>query len=470
VKIAALLLSLAAGLVGCTLVAAGLLDGAVLVLTGLGLHPAGLVRALLLVPPELALLGAGLALSRPIATGVTQVIAVLAWLPAVVLLTPGLILVNAIPAVLMVMAAVFAFGTAVEGAHLRRQPRQARVRLGDGPGRWEEQPAPAPRLPRRPPVVPRTEQRAEPSFDFGPSEQPAEEYVDEEDDYQTIVEPVAPAYARQPFDSGPYASPLRQGEPLERVRYTQAHDDDDNDDDDDRRGPSAFRRVVAAVNFTAFLILALGVAGIIYIDYNRGPRSVFFHDGKTAAATPAIAKADASAPSSPAAPPPLVTTQAAIAPATPTPVPAAPEPAPLPVAEFVVPGTYSDPVKYCAAVDTIDAPDASYTGARVPAIIAATIGASAKKYPDQVHWRCAHRVPLACIAHDGPVCDRLPTLDQMFEHCKTKPGPKPIRVPNGAWHCEGTKPVIPPSDEWPTDSFGYYPPAWSPVATTAAAQ
>jgi hypothetical protein len=142
-------------------------------------------------------------------------------------------------------------------------------------------------------------------------------------------------------------------------------------------------------------------------------------------------------------------------------------PAPTATADVVLPDTYSDPVVYCAAVDTIDAPDASYTGPRVPPIIAAVLGASAKSHSEQVHWRCARGVPLACLAAGGPVCDPLPTLDEMFEHCKSKPGPALIRVPNGAWHCEGTRPIIPQDQEWPADAMGFYPPAWIPVATAA---
>jgi hypothetical protein len=455
VKIAALLLSLAAGIAGCTLVALGTLDAAILALTGLGVHPAGFVRALLLVLPELALLSTGLVLSRPIAGGIAQLVAAAAWLPIVILWTPESILLNLVPAAFMVLAAILAFGIAVERAHLRQPDRPARVRLGDGPGRWEEPPlVRAAPLPSRPAVVPRDDQRAEPSFDFGPRNEPEEEV--EEEDYQTTVEPPpSPPYYRPSLDQGPYVPSQHDSEPLE-VRYSQAFDDDETT----HRGPSAFRRAVAVINFMAFVTLALGAGGVVFLDYNRGPRSVFFHDGRVPATAPvAMPQPSAAAP-----------LQAAIAPAAPAPQ-TIPTPAPVsePVAEISTPDTYADPVSYCAAVDTIDAPDASYVGARVPPAVVSAIGASAKKYPNQVHWRCAHRIPMACLAHDGPLCDRLPTLDQMFEHCKSKPGPAPIRVPNGAWHCEGTKPVIPQNDEWPTDSFGYYPPAWTPVAVTASA-
>jgi hypothetical protein len=144
------------------------------------------------------------------------------------------------------------------------------------------------------------------------------------------------------------------------------------------------------------------------------------------------------------------------------PSPAVPAPAAAST-ELTLPETYSDPVTYCAAVDTINAPDARYTGPRVPPIIVGVLGSAAQSDPEQVHWRCAYRVPLACLAAKGPLCDSLPTPDEMLAHCKTNPGPAPIRVPKGSWHCEGTRPVIPPDQEWPADALGFYPPAWTKV-------
>lgn len=65
--------------------------------------------------------------------------------------------------------------------------------------------------------------------------------------------------------------------------------------------------------------------------------------------------------------------------------------------------TYTDPFAYCAAVNTIDAPDALYTGPKVPEIIAEglrkafnTPDTPLEIYMRGTFWRCMNGKVYAC--------------------------------------------------------------------------
>ena len=85
---------------------------------------------------------------------------------------------------------------------------------------------------------------------------------------------------------------------------------------------------------------------------------------------------------------------AAPTPPTATPVPATPKP-PAPTAA-PAPASYTDAFAYCAAVANIDAPDARYTGAKVPdnvvdglmTAMKMAAGADRAAFAARAQWRC----------------------------------------------------------------------------------
>jgi hypothetical protein len=56
----------------------------------------------------------------------------------------------------------------------------------------------------------------------------------------------------------------------------------------------------------------------------------------------------------------------------------------------------------------------------------------------------------------------------MMEFCTRNPGARNLQAPNGSWSCEGTRPVIPPDQNWPVDSRGFLPQAWVRVPAPSA--
>jgi hypothetical protein len=76
------------------------------------------------------------------------------------------------------------------------------------------------------------------------------------------------------------------------------------------------------------------------------------------------------------------------------------------------PARYDDPAPYCAALRTIDRPDARYAGPAVPDWLARALqlasGASADAPLDffkQARWRCADGKVLACLTGANIPCD-----------------------------------------------------------------
>jgi putative hemolysin len=124
------------------------------------------------------------------------------------------------------------------------------------------------------------------------------------------------------------------------------------------------------------------------------------------------------------------------------------------------PGTFESPFAYCAAVGTIDLPDARYTGPAVPGSLIQRLveeGVVAADAPpeDQQHavWRCMSGEVVAC--HVGA---NLPCLEQadasqtpssaMAEFCTANPSAETIpaavtgRATVYAWRCESGTPVV----------------------------
>ncbi|MGV3650615.1 MAG: hypothetical protein ACO1OK_04275, partial [Devosia sp.] len=158
----------------------------------------------------------------------------------------------------------------------------------------------------------------------------------------------------------------------------------------------------------------------------------------------------------------------ATAPATPTPgAPAGPQrqqPATAQPAATPASAGTADVFAYCRSVGTVDYPDHRYSGPLVPAVIATAIGAPPSATPDRVRWRCLDGGVLACGSYDRVACAMTPSLNEMLEFCARRPGTRNLLAPNGTWSCEGTRPTIPPGDNWPVDSRGFFPGAWITVA------
>jgi hypothetical protein len=122
--------------------------------------------------------------------------------------------------------------------------------------------------------------------------------------------------------------------------------------------------------------------------------------------------------------------------------------------------TFADPAAYCAAVGTIDKPDARYTGAAVPEWIAQALmratNAPADSSPaffEHAAWRCDHGKVLACSYGANIPCDSKADASRVpgpgaKEFCRENPGADVVpAVATGhatifEWRCKGKRPVI----------------------------
>lgn len=123
--------------------------------------------------------------------------------------------------------------------------------------------------------------------------------------------------------------------------------------------------------------------------------------------------------------------------------------------------TYSDPFRYCAAVGTVDEPDARYTGPAVPPTVAEGLR-QAMELPESApleplllgtFWRCMEGQVYACTVGANIPCmekadvSRTPT-EPMIEFCRANPGAEYIpavvtgRATVYEWRCEGSEPVV----------------------------
>lgn len=88
-------------------------------------------------------------------------------------------------------------------------------------------------------------------------------------------------------------------------------------------------------------------------------------------------------------------------------------------APTVAPAPYTDPFAYCAAVDTIDAPGATYTGPRVPQSVARGLqkALNAPDTPLSVlengsSWRCMNGEVYACFVGANLPCEAQANTDR----------------------------------------------------------
>ena len=152
--------------------------------------------------------------------------------------------------------------------------------------------------------------------------------------------------------------------------------------------------------------------------------------------------------------------------------------------------TYTDPFAYCAAVGTIDAPDARYVGAKVPDAIARGLRAATLAAPDAPldgfidggSWRCMDGQVYACtVGANLPCWDKANTSQTpttaMTQYCQananvdTLPGFVTGRSTVYAWSCQ--KGVATPGRQVvQVDARGYLADIWyaiSPEGTGAQA-
>jgi len=143
-------------------------------------------------------------------------------------------------------------------------------------------------------------------------------------------------------------------------------------------------------------------------------------------------------------------------------------PTPTPV------GSYSDPFTYCAAVTTIDAPDARYTGSKTPASIL-----PAGPWPlgeGSAYWRCMDNEVYACYVGANTPCgskangSTTPT-EGMLTWCKDNPDDTGIpayvvgRETIYDWSCKDGMPVA-GHQRFHVDAQGYPAEYWQPIPST----
>jgi len=124
-------------------------------------------------------------------------------------------------------------------------------------------------------------------------------------------------------------------------------------------------------------------------------------------------------------------------------------------------GSFTNPFAYCAAVGTIDTPDARYTGAHMPDVLVQGLkkasGASADA-PDFMFttggfWRCMDGKVYACTVGANLPCDSKANTDKIpsqaeVDFCQANPGvnfiPAYVTGHNTiySWLCKQGKPEI----------------------------
>lgn len=140
--------------------------------------------------------------------------------------------------------------------------------------------------------------------------------------------------------------------------------------------------------------------------------------------------------------------------------------------------TFTDPFAYCKAVGTIDAPDARYTGAKMPedlakalrAKFAAPVDSSLESWVNNSFWRCMDGRVYACNTGANLPCqekaDESRTASAgMIDYCQTNPVTDHIpafvtgRATIYLWSCTDGKPVVVRALTKP-DARGYIANVW----------
>lgn len=143
--------------------------------------------------------------------------------------------------------------------------------------------------------------------------------------------------------------------------------------------------------------------------------------------------------------------------------------------------TYTDPFAYCAAVGTIDAPDARWAGDEQPAVIAdglrGPLGTPADTPTETIQhtmvWRCANGEVMACVVGANLPCSEKADLNTtasaaVTDFCKENPDDDfvPMAVTGRAtaysWRCEGGEPVL-GEQMMQIDEQGFFADLWYQV-------
>lgn len=147
----------------------------------------------------------------------------------------------------------------------------------------------------------------------------------------------------------------------------------------------------------------------------------------------------------------------------------------------------SDPFAYCAAVGTIDAPDARYDGPAVPASVARGLqkafgvapGEPLEPFERGTSWRCMDGAVYACNVGANLPCDARPPADPqptdgMRTYCAENAGADfiPMFVTGHdstyAWSCAGTEPKRGERSA-PLDARGFVASIWHRIGPPAPA-
>ena len=143
--------------------------------------------------------------------------------------------------------------------------------------------------------------------------------------------------------------------------------------------------------------------------------------------------------------------------------------------------TYSDPFAYCAAVGTVDAPDARYTGEAVPAAVVLGLvrqGIVTADAPPQIQsnavWRCVNGEVWACHFGANLPCQekadtaQAPSTDmQVFctvnKNAEVIPAAVTGRATVYEWKCSDGKPAV-VKQVFEADAQGYLAEFWSELS------
>jgi hypothetical protein len=157
-------------------------------------------------------------------------------------------------------------------------------------------------------------------------------------------------------------------------------------------------------------------------------------------------------------------------------------PAASPAPEPGQQATFSDPFAYCAALGTIDAPDARYTGPKVPEAVAqglrkafgAPASAPLEPFRQNTFWRCMDGRVYACTVGANLPCQeradtsRKPTQG-MANFCKDNPQAEVIpavatgRATVYEWKCASGAPEVVRQFAQP-DARGFLSHVWHAIS------
>lgn len=178
-----------------------------------------------------------------------------------------------------------------------------------------------------------------------------------------------------------------------------------------------------------------------------------------------------------AATPQPTLTQVAVAPSATTVQTAAP------VQTSTAQAANSDPFAYCNVIGTIDAPDARYTGEKMPMSIVEGMvkaGLVADDAPQQIKenavWRCMDNSVWVCPMGANIPCDEKADTSQtpsaaLTDFCQANPSADVIpatvsgRTTIYEWHCQAGKPVV-GKQVLHADAQGFIADFWHSLATT----